>query len=230
MNYKEKTLLSQKDLKTISKNNLRIITKAHYGPSKPTTIPLILNKELAFFVAAIIGDGHIKKNKLQISFECTNLALISYLQEICKEIFKRKFNITKVKLREGKKPSSNLLIDSKAIYNLLTDVFEIPPGKKSNIVKVPEVIINSKKSIKIAFMKGIMATEGGKRKRGYGLSTASKKLWEDLIKIFEDIEIPVLKDKWTHKSYKKEYYGISFKERYIDSLMWECRSGQTGCA
>ena len=105
---------------------------------------------------------------------------------------------------------------------------EIPYGKKSHIVKVPEIIKNSNKLIKIAFLQGIMMTEGGKRKRGYGLSTASNQLWKDLIQLFSDVGIQVRKDKWTHKRYKKEYYGISFKVEEYSTLMRECQSGQMG--
>lgn len=61
--------------------------------------------------------------------------------------------------------------------------------------------------------------KGGRRKTGYGLSTASFTLWIDLIKLFNDIGIIVKRDKWTHQTYKKEYYGISFKEREYLSLL-----------
>jgi intein/homing endonuclease len=218
MKFKEKIILSQKDLKLISKNNSQIIVKAKYGPSKPTAIPLGVDENFAFLVASIIGDGHIKKSKFQIAFECTNPRLNNLLKKICKEKFNREFNIKKIKERPGKKPSSILRIDSKAICKLLEGPFEIPRGKKSHLVKVPKIIKESNKSIKIAFLKGILATEGGKRRRGYGLSTASKELWLNLIEIFKELNIPVLTDKWTHQSYKKDYYGISFKECHLKRL------------
>ena len=219
---------SQKELKIISKNNNEIITKAKYGPSKETRIPLYLEEELSFFVATIIGDGHLKKSKFQITIELSDLNLLIYIKNICKSTFNRKFNITPVKIRKGRKQTYNLIIDSKAIYNLLKEVFEIPPGKKSHIVCVPKHIKNSENKIKLSFLKGIMATEGGKRRRGYGLSTASENLWEDLIELFNNVKIPVLKDKWTHKTYKKVYYGLSFRKEYMEKLKWGCQSGQTG--
>ena len=70
-----------------------------------------------------------------------------------------------------------MCIDSKAIYNLLTKIYEIPIGKKSNIVKIPTLISNSNKSIKSAFLIGVMVTDGEKRRRNAGISTASKDLW-----------------------------------------------------
>lgn len=228
MNYKQHILKSQEELNIISINKDYIITKAKYGPSKLTKIPLKLNDDLAFFVATIIGDGHLKKDKFQISIELTNKELLVCIREICKNLFNREFNIGKERIREDRKNSWNLVMDSKSIYFLLKKVFEIPSGKKSHIVKVPEYIKKADKKIKIAFLKGIMATEGGKRKRGYGLSTASEKLWEGLIVLFNDVKIPVLKDSWVYKKYKKKYYGLSFRKEYLDQIKWECRSGQTG--
>ena len=228
MNYKEEILKSQRDLKIISMNKNEIITKAKYGPSKLTKIPFKLSEDLVFFVGAIIGDEHLKKDKLQISIELTNKELLIYIKNICKQLFNREFNLGKEIVREGKKNSWNMSIDSKSIYLLLKDVFEIPSGKKSNIVKVPRYIKNANKEIKTAFLKGIFATEGGKRKRGYGLSTASEELWKGLIILFNDINIPVLKDSWVYKKYKKKYYGLSFRKEYANQVMWECRSGQTG--
>ena len=216
--YKKEVINSQSGLKIISKNNKEMTTKAKYGPSKITRIPFYINEELAFFVGAIIGDGHLKRSKFQITFEVSNKRLINYMRCICKKIFKRKFNIISVKIRKGKIPTFNMLIDSKSIYSLLKEVFEIPPGKKSYIVKVPKHIIKGEKEIKIAFLQGIMATEGGKRRRGFGLSTASEKMWKGLEIIFKDVGIPISTDSWVHKKYKKEYYGISFKEEYMSLL------------
>lgn len=225
---KKDAINSQKDLKIILENKNEIITKAKYGPSKETRIPLYLEEDLSFFVATIIGDGHLKKNKLQITIELSDLNLLLYIRKICESTFNRRFNINSIKIREGRKQMYVLIMDSKAIYNLLKEVFEIPPGKKSHIVGVPTHIKNSEDKIKLSFLKGIMATEGGKRCRGYGLSTASKQLWEDLTDLFNNAGIPLSKDKWTHKTYKKVYYGLSFRKEHMERLKWGCRSGQTG--
>ena len=121
-------------------------------------------------------------------------------------------------------------IDSKAIYNLLNQVFEIPIGKKSHLIKIPKYIKKSDDSIKAAFLIGIMVTEGGRRhgKKRYGLSTASPQLWLDLTELFSEIGVKIRTDKWVYKKYKKEYYGLSFKRENLFSLMGRCRSGQTG--
>ena len=213
MNYIEEIINSQKDLKLISKNKTELIVKAKYGPSKETSIPLVLNEELSFFIATIIGDGHLRKGKEQITIELTNKKLIKIVQKVTRDLFSREFNI-KSRIK-NEKPTYYILMDSKAIYKLLNKVFEIPFGKKSHLIKIPKYIMKSNNKIKLAFLQGILVTEGGKRKRGFGMSTASKQLWEDLIKVFKEVGIKTLVDKWVHKKYKKEYYGLCFKKQEL---------------
>jgi len=208
MNYKQSAINSQKDLKTITKTRDCLITKAKYGPSKETIIPLKITKELSFIVATIIGDGHLRKSKKQILIELTDINLLKQIQIYCIQIFNRKFSINPVKQRINRKPSWQIPMDSKAIYNLFNQTFEIPIGKKSHIVKVPEFIKTSNKKIQKSFLQGIMLTEGGKRRRGYGLSTASKQLQKELSILFKNMGIPTTRDKWTYQKYKKEYYGL----------------------
>ena len=141
---KKEVIYCQKDLKIISQNKDEIITKAKYGPSKLTRIPLFIDENLAFFVGCIIGDGHLKKDKMQISIELTNRNLIDKIAGICYLLFNRKFNVKAVKLRLGKKQSYNMCIDSKAIYNLLKEVFEIPSGKKKRYSKDSKTYIKFK--------------------------------------------------------------------------------------
>jgi len=224
MNVKNLVLKSQKELKVLKQNKEYLITKARFGPSKETKIPLYLDENLAFFVATIIGDGNLKKAKLQISIELSDKKLIEYIRETCLNLFNRSFNIHPVIEREGKKQTYQMVMDNKSIYCLLNKVFNIPIGKKSNIVCVPNIIKKSNKSIKSAFIIGIMLTEGGKRRRGVGMSTASKMLWEDLSNLFEDVGIKVSKDRWIYKKYNKEYYGLYFKIDKIHFILEGCKN------
>ena len=212
MNYKQQAINSQTDLKIIKRTKNHIITKAKFGPSKKTFIPLNLTEELSFFTATIIGDGHLKKSKKQISIELSNKKLLQNIQKTCKNLFKRSFNIRAVKLRKAKKQSWHMNIDNKAIYNLLNQVFEVPIGKKTHIMHVPELIKKANKSVKSAFLEGIIATKSGKRqgRNRLGLSTASPQLWLDLTSLFQELGIKIRVDKWVYRKYKKEFYGLSF--------------------
>lgn len=219
---------SQETLTIIGSQKRHILTKAKFGPSKITKIPLYLSKELAFLVAAILGDGHLAKNKKRISIELTNLDLLNKISDLYQKIFGINQNIRAMKPRPNKKQSWQLQLDNTAVYLFFNQVFEVPSGKKSDKIRVPRIILYSNKEIKKSFLRGIMFTEGGKRRRGYGLSTASKVFQKDLVIMFNDVGISVQQDQWTHQRYKKEYYGLFFRSRDYFTLMRRCRSGQTG--
>ena len=224
MNIKKEVLKAQESLIKIKKGTNSLIVKAKFGPSKEIRIPLILDENLAFFVATIIGDGHLKKSKYQIALELSNKRLLTDIQKVCMQLFKKKFNIWPTKIREGKKPTYRLNIDSKAVYSLLTEVFSVPKGKKSSIVQVPKIITKSNKSIKSAFLIGLMTTEGGKRRRGFGLSTSSEILWKQLVNLFTEIGIKIFKDKWINKKYNRYYYGLMFKKDQLNLLTTACKN------
>lgn len=176
---------------------------------------------MACFIAAIIGDGHLRKHKLQIVLVGFNKNLINNFKILSQKLFGRDFNV--VHWMERGKERYRLTMDSKAIYLLLNEVFEVQSGKKSNIVGIPVQIKNSSLSVKCAFVIGLIVTEGGRRRRGFGMSTSSKKLWFDLIEIFQDIGIKISKDKWIYKKYNKEYYGISFLKSRLVILIDGCK-------
>lgn len=221
MDYRKKVIKCLTGLKILSKNNSYFITRANYGPSKPTRIPLIIDEKLACFIAAIIGDGHLNIDKMQIRIDGFNKDLLDAFKSLSKMLFDRMFNITS--WLEKEKPRYCLRMDSKALYLLFNKVFEIPYGKKSDIVKVPNYIFIQNKSIKAAFIIGLLVTEGGSRRRGIGLSTASKSLWEDLSRLFADLSLRISRDKWIYKKYNREYYGISFLKKRMSILKEACQ-------
>jgi len=69
-----------------------------------------------------------------------------------------------------------------------------------------------------------MLTEGGNRRKGVGMSTSSKKLWKDLIQLFNEIGIKVFTDKWIYKKYNKEYYGFYFKKSQLQLIINPCKN------
>jgi DNA-binding transcriptional regulator WhiA len=222
MDFRDSVMSSQQQLNIISKNDNSLLVKAKYGPSKETKIPLILNEKLSFFVATVIGDGHIKKDKLQIVIELTNYKLLKEITNIVKDLFDREIKIHTRASELNRRESFVIYIDGKAIYELLNKSFGISRGKKCDIVNIPHFIKKSDNSIKSAFLLGIMVTEGGNRRRGYGLSTASKKLRDDSFEMIKEMGIKVSKDEWTHKKYKKKYYGLAYKKEEIRMLSINC--------
>src|SRR6185503_3499200 len=123
MSYKKEVLVSLQGLNILKQDEKEVSVKAKYGPSKPTRIPLFIDEFLACFVAAIIGDGHLRKDKFQIVLDGFNQDNILSFQKISNDLFKRNFNIMTIK-EEGK-DSYRLVMDSKAVYVLLNKIFEV---------------------------------------------------------------------------------------------------------
>lgn len=219
MNFEQHVVENLSSFKLLDYDSHGFFVKARYGPSKPIRIPRFLNENLACFVAAVIGDGHLSKNKALVRIDGFDNNLMKKFKEVSEELFSREFNIYDW-IDNGKRRYC-LRIDNTALYRILIKIFDIPKGKKSNIVRIPKYIKQSNSSIKSAFLIGILLTEGGKRRRGFGLSTSSKNLWRDLISIFDDINLKISKDKWVYKKYNKEYYGISFIKKRI-YIITEC--------
>lgn len=226
MEYRKRVEETLRKIIIKERNEDNLLVHSLRGPRRIVRVPLILDEKLSFLCGVIIGDGHLRLDKKKISIELTDYNLLFSIKEIFTELFSKELNITKRKTREGHKDSYVLGIDSRAIYDLMNLVFGISSGKKSNYVGIPELIISSDLSIKSAFLAGILVTEGGKRKRGIGLSTSSKRLWEDLLRVFSEMSLKILKDKWVNEKYEKEYYGISFSKETLASIVQNCRDSR----
>lgn len=224
--YAKEVIECLNSLKIEKRNKKEVYVRARFGPSKLTKIPLSISNELATFVGMVLGDGHLKQNKFQISIELSNKNLINIFGDLCIYLFNRKVNIYS-RERQDRKRSYYCVLDSKAIYILLNKLYNVPSGKKSNIISVPVIVKHNNKDIKRAFLTGVLVTEGGRRRKGIGLSSASKIFRNDIAELFMDFGMRVHLDEWEHKKYKKKYFGLYFKVKELPRLVRGCRSGQT---
>lgn len=215
-----------------------------------------LTKKTAYLAGAVIGDGYIsnsfKSSKnhakdYRISFELADKEYLMELLRIIKFLTKTKSNLKKVTEKRGRKQRYSFQVRNKSLHYFLNDFLGIPKGKKSDKVFIPKEIKISNREIKKHFLAGLFDTDGGIRGHTIGFTTASKKLLNDTSKMLTCFSIKHLKEGWTNKKYKKEYYGIRLYKPEIDKflyllpfrnklkikiikhkLRWGCRSGQTG--
>lgn len=177
----------------------------------------------------IIGDGHLDKKRKRIVIGLTDLNLIKKIRKLINDLFMIKLNIfSRIDKRPNRKIIHTLQFDNTIVYSLLNKIFEIPKGKKSDIVYVSQLIKKSNLKNKKGFLIGLFASDGGRRHNKIGLTTTSKLLREDISGLLNDLNIKHSKESWIHKRYKKEYFGLYFTRKRLDKIMWECRSGQTG--
>lgn len=207
-----------------------IYAKPRFGPSKFARIPVKLNSDIACLAGIIIGDGNLSKDKQRITIELVDKKLLVRIQQMVYYIFKKNVNIHKrIDKRINRKTRYFININNAVIYDLMNKTFEIPKGKKSNIVMIPSMILKSSKRIKKAFLVGILVADGGRRWwRKIGFSSSNKKLRDSVSQLLNEIKVKHNKDEWINKRYKKYYFGIYFDKEQLINLTRGCRSGQTG--
>ena len=175
-------------------------------------IPKKVSEELAWFVATILCDGHMTKNGSRISFSLSDKQLIRKLDIIFHNLFELNGCNFKIKDKpQCVKPQYGLNCENKAIIRFLNNLFEIPTGKKCDIITIPKIIQQASLKIKKAFLKGVFDTDGGKRSKGLGLTSASKKFRDQNFELLKEFDIAPYKDEWVNKLYNKKYYGFQFK-------------------
>ena len=124
-----------------------------------------LDENLCYFVGLIVGDGSCPntfadKNKTKKEYKIT-LALKNkkFGDKIAIRInFLFGINIKPVRIERDN--IWNISFKSKYIFRLLTNIFEIPRGKKSLIVYMPKIIKNSNKAYINSFIRGVIDTDG----------------------------------------------------------------------
>jgi len=181
---------------------------------KATRLPKEINEDLAYLAGAILCDGHLRKDGYSVYYELTERKLVKKFQEKIHNNFEIDRPIKKINSRQGCKQRYIVRIDNKPIFRFFNFFFNMPRGKKADKTKIPEVIINTDKEIKSAFLEGVFDTDGGKRHRGYGLSTSSQRFRDQIAYLLEEFGVKCLKDEWINKKYNKKYFGLSFHKRY----------------
>jgi hypothetical protein len=175
-------------------------------------IPKNISSDLAWLSAAILCDGHIRKDLFKVSFQVTDKLLAEKFRKLFCAIFEVRDNGVSVRpSHHGKKPLYRFDGSSRAIVHFLNIFFEIPRGNKCSKIRVPSVINKSSIEVKRAFLKGVFDTDGGKRGKGLGLTSASKTFVDQVYSLLLQFEIRPYKDSWVNKIYNKRAYGLKFK-------------------
>jgi len=134
------------------------------GKSKGVDIPKFVDEDLAYLVGAIISDGHLSKNSIDVS------AYEEGFRESVKIKLLKKFGMCYL-AHEG----NRLYVCNTLIPYFLNRVFEVPYGKKARIVKVPQIIFKSGNKVIAAFIRGLF-DGNGTCKSGLSYKTYSKDL------------------------------------------------------
>jgi len=176
--------------------------------ARPFRMPHTIGTDLAYLTGAILGDGHIRKNAYNISFEVSERWLTLKFIAAIGRIFEHKLSLRE-RLDRGK-IRHLCCCQNKPAVRIFTTFLSIPRGKKSHIIVVPDLIKKFNKNIRQAFLEGVFDTDGGKRSGGFGLTLASKLFCDQVWQLLKDFDIRVYKDEWVNRKYNKSYYGLYF--------------------
>lgn len=152
--------------------------------SQEIRIPERLNEKLAEIVGRHCGDGscNVKDSDFKISLK-EDPSLIEIHVEELEELFGIKPRIEKVC-----KKCDEAVFRSKIFARLLIKIFDIPPGKmKTFQVKEPEIIKNAGLNFRIAFLRGLIDTDGCVIKSDKRLIISFKVVNENLAQSVFDI-------------------------------------------
>lgn len=201
-------------MRIVKKTEANLLCRPTYGSKKIVRIPSKLTEDLAYFIGVILGDGCITSKKYRIIIEKGNK---KYMETTLKKLFADLFDLS---LRIT--PYRNywrMQVRNKALWTYLNKVFEIPRGKKTEEIRVPNVIKKETLKIQNNFLAGVLDTDGGKRGRTFGFTSANKNFRDEIIEILNKNEIIPIRDKWYNKNYQKSYYGWRLKNKDISIFL-----------
>ncbi|MFH1663255.1 MAG: hypothetical protein ABH986_00295 [archaeon] len=182
----------------------------------PVKLPKILNPELAYFIGYFIGDGGLKdikktyaktktfEHKIIVGDEF--LLQAERIQKLFFGLFGAEFPIRDERIRKREK-LYYLNPTNKVIYRFLTQVFDIPSGKKHVLLKIPKLILAAPLEIKKWFARGVFDADGETRAVEKGLNSQPRiKLRMKSHKFIQSMKLLL-----------KEVFGVSVNGPYFDS-------------
>lgn len=120
-----------------------------------------LNKEICEFIGALIGDGYIVKKKYTLGITGDQKLDEDYLRNYITRIFKSIFPKTSPRLYYRKDENTLMfIVNSKNVVQFFKEIISFPVGKKSSIIKIPNMILSSDKELVLSTVRGIFDTDG----------------------------------------------------------------------
>ncbi len=191
------------------KLDLSKVQFSHNDERLGINVPKCLTEDLAYFMGVHVGDGYmsIQKRKSAIDYriEYNGHAVNekAWYKHFLKPLIKKLFN-KNVPVCTSRVKCVMIGFRSKAILTFLNSTCGIQLSPKKNI-DVPEIIKKSKNSIKAAFLRGLVDTDGSLvfKKKGkrptVDIATGSISLFNSVQKLLDDLKI---------EYYPNTYHGI----------------------
>ncbi len=136
--------------------------------TKTVKVPKELDEDLAYLTGVLISDGHLSKDA--IDFSC-------YEKGVKNSVKKKLLN--KFGRFDSFYNDNRIYLCNQFVPFFFNKLFNIPIGKKTHIVKIPDLIFKSDEKVIASFIKGLFDGDGS-ISGGLNYKTFSKELAEGL--------------------------------------------------
>lgn len=171
-----------------------------------------MNKDVAFLSGLVIGDGNLMKNAFRIRIEMVSKEIL----EMGKEKFWKTFSLSPrlipLKSRFNWKQTFKIEIESKPIWIFFNKLLDIPCGKKSDIIKIPQIILESDKECLKQFIVGLFLADGSFKRKAVRFVSASEMLIDDILSVCNLFKIEGSKRPFLNKKLNKFFFELIIKE------------------
>ena len=131
--------------------------------AKGLRFPEYISEDLAYLCGVLAGDGniHVREKKHDHTIKCVGNPKDEqeFYQTVLVPLFQKVFNIYLKVGHKNKGTTFGFAVHSKALCNYLTDVIQLPKGKKYPSLNIPLVFLNSD-ALTVAFIRGLFDTDG----------------------------------------------------------------------
>jgi len=110
---------------------------------KVTKLPRELNKELAYYVGYLQGDGYLESDKKSFGFADEYKSQIEKIKLMTMDLFEIESKIYELFSRLATKPCYHLLVNSFIVNSFIGVVFGVNKGIKINL-RIPKIILENR--------------------------------------------------------------------------------------
>ncbi len=97
------------------------------------------------------------------------------------------------------------------MWLFFNEVFEIPAGKKSDVVKVPKIIMGSDVECKRNFIVGLFLTDGSFKRQTIRFVSASEEPISGLCELLKSLDMVSYKRSYENHKFNKSFFGLIVK-------------------
>lgn len=194
----------------IEKEKYNFLRIKRYKDQKIISLPLFLTAEFAEFIGYVIGDGHIRKQYIEISNE--DKEIINRITNLSKLLFNINATITKDKRTKN---LCQIRLHSKTLVKIF-EIFGLMPGKKGKKLQVPKQIMLSNEETIRQFIKAYFDCDSypAKNRRHIELTSESQIIIQQINLLLRRFGIlSAISKKVINKI---PYWGLHIKAKYAE--------------